>query len=136
MVSICPSESDPRFKVAEFVSDPEVTVLAGLVNEGIYVMMDVVQAEIEKQDPDARVMVFCKEYMVDNGVMTLSDLKKHLATLNWDGVRYILFRDDICVIRWPEAFSFLAGKGVSLFTAGYACRGVPVCVKQLNAFTE
>ena len=134
MVSICPAESDPRPNVSKFVSDSSETVLAGLIAEGVYVLMDVVQEEVRKQFPDARSYAFSKEYFVDHHVMTCSDLKEYVKTLDWNGVRFIFLLDDICVVNWQAAFTFLAGKGVTLFSSGYACRGVPICVKRENAF--
>ena len=134
MVSICPTESDPRLHVSEFISDPDVKMLGGLRSEGFGVLMDVVQAEVERQNPGVRVMVFSKDHLLDRHVLTCGDLKAYLHTLDWEGVRFVIFRDDICIVRWQEAFSFLAGGGITLFTCGYGCHYVPMCVKNENAF--
>ncbi len=136
MVSACPKEADPRPKVAQFVSDPSETVIGGLVTEGLMTLMDIVQAELEKQNPDGGILVMSKESMIDNGVMTVGDLKKYVASVDWSKIRIIVMRDDISVPRWPEAFVPLKGSGITLYMGGTGCKAVPMCTKTLNAFDK
>lgn len=136
MVSACPNEADPRPLVAKFVSDPSVSIIPGLVSEGLYCLMDIVEAEVRKQYPDAKIVLLSKEIMIENRVMTTNDLKKYIASLDWSGVDFIIMRDDISIIRWTEAFAQLKGVPLTLFIGERGCRAVPMCRKLVRPFDD
>ena len=134
MVSSCPNEADPRPLVESFVSDPSVSVIPGLVSEGLESLMDLIEAEVSRQYPGSRAVVMSKEIMIDNRVMTTNDLRKYLKSIDWTGVRFIIMRDDISIIRWTEAFSELKGRDLTLFIGDRGCRNVPQCRKLIRPF--
>ncbi len=136
MVSACPNEADPRPLVAGFVSDPSVKIIPGLVVEGLPSLMDIVEAEVRKQHPDAKIVIMSKESMIDNRVMTTNDLRKYLSSIDWSGVQFIIMRDDISIIRWTEAFTLLKGADITLFIGDNGCRNVPMCRKLIRPFDD
>ena len=48
MVNACPPESDPRPKVADFISNKDNKALAGLTTEGLDALVRVVVDELKK----------------------------------------------------------------------------------------
>lgn len=129
-------DCDPRESVVEFVASPYVRNLTGNVEEGLPSLMGIVEAEIRKQNPSAGVTVLGKEEMEENRIFTRGDLRKYVEGLDWNGVRFLIFRNDICVVNWGEAFDCLRGRGVDVYMGGYAGRGVPICSKLVAPFDK
>lgn len=134
MVTACPTESDPRLGVEQFVKDPLYRVLAGLRTEGADMLMDVVKSEIEKQYPDSNIIVLSRESISDGNVYFARDLqafvRKHLDQSRMNNV---LIYGDLAIDGWQNAFIPLADEniGLQVFFSSLACRAVPLCGKLL-----
>jgi len=81
MVYACPMESDPRDKLQQFVTDPEFNTIAGLRTDGLMALVDMVKATIEKEEPDAKVIVLDREVLSDNGIDMPGDRQDDLRRL-------------------------------------------------------
>ena len=77
MVYSCPVESDPRDKLEDFVRNPDFKVIAGLRTEGLDGLMDLVTAEIRKQEPGSKTILVDREVMSDNGIDFPKDLERY-----------------------------------------------------------
>ena len=66
LIQSCPSESDPRDKVTGFVSDRNIGSIGGLRTDGMQFLIDLVKGEIEKQEPDSRIVMLDRDFLIDN----------------------------------------------------------------------
>ena len=133
MISSCPSESDPRDKVGDFVSKKDVTSIAGFRLDGLEFLKNLVVGEIEKQEPESRIVMLDRDYVSDNGIDFVRDLKKNMETVMSEGVRvnWIVFQD-VSVMDWQTALEVLKGKDAQVYFFTSACRQVPCCFKLLE----
>jgi len=130
MVNVCPSELDPREHVEAFVSDPQVKTLAGLREEGVWKMMDVVEAEVRKQEPGSEIIILDRDSLCEERIDLPRELSDFLLRKADCGKKVnVLVRDDLPIIGWQQALDVLRGKDAQVYVALYACRNVPVCTK-------
>ena len=133
MISSCPSESDPRDKVGDFVSKKDVASIAGFRLDGLEFLKDLVVEEIRKQEPESRIVMLDRDYVSDNGIDFVRDLKKNMETVMSEGgrVNWIVFQD-VSVMDWQTALEVLKGKDAQVYFFTSACRQVPCCFKLLE----
>ncbi len=133
MISSCPSESDPRDKVGDFVSKKDVASIAGFRLDGLEFLKDLVVEEIRKQEPESRIVLLDRDYVSDNGIDFVRDLKKNMETVMSEGghVNWIVFQD-VSVMDWQTALEVLKGKDAQVYFFTSACRQVPCCFKLLE----
>lgn len=133
MISSCPSESDPRDKVGDFVSKKDVASIAGFRLDGLEFLKDLVVEEIRKQEPESRIVLLDRDYVSDNGINFVRDLKKNMETVMSEGgrVNWIVFQD-VSVMDWQTALEVLKGKDAQVYFFTSACRQVPCCFKLLE----
>lgn len=133
MISSCPSESDPRDKVGDFVSKKDVASIAGFRLDGLEFLKDLVVDEIRKQEPESRIVLLDRDYVSDNGIDFVRDLKKNMETVMSEGgrVNWIVFQD-VSVMDWQIALEVLKGKDAQVYFFTSACRQVPCCFKLLE----
>lgn len=133
MISSCPSESDPRDKVGDFVSKKDVASIAGFRLDGLEFLKDLVVEEIRKQEPESRIVLLDRDYVSDNGIDFVRDLKKNMKTVMSKGgrVNWIVFQD-VSVMDWQTALEVLKGKDAQVYFFTSACRQVPCCFKLLE----
>lgn len=133
MISSCPSESDPRDKVGDFVSKKDVASIAGFRLDGLEFLKDLVVDEIRKQEPESRIILLDRDYVSDNGIDFVRDLKKNMETVMSEGgrVNWIVFQD-VSVMDWQTALEVLKGKDAQVYFFTSACRQVPCCFKLLE----
>lgn len=133
MISSCPSESDPRDKVGDFVSKKDVASIAGFRLDGLEFLKDLVVEEIRKQEPKSRIVLLDRDYVSDNGIDFVRDLKKNMETVMSEGgrVNWIVFQD-VSVMDWQTALEVLKGKDAQVYFFTSACRQVPCCFKLLE----
>ncbi len=133
MISSCPSESDPRDKVGDFVSKKDVTSIAGFTLDGLEFLKDLVVEEIRKQEPESRIVLLDRDYVSDNGIDFVRDLKNNMETVMSEGgrVNWIVFQD-VSVMDWQTALEVLKGKDAQVYFFTSACRQVPCCFKLLE----
>lgn len=133
MISSCPSESDPRDKVGDFVSKKDVASIAGFRLDGLEFLKDLVVDEIEKQEPESRIIMLDRDYVSDNGIDFVRDLKKNMEAVMSEGgrVNWIVFQD-VSVMDWQTALEVLKGRNAQVYFFTSACRQVPCCFKLLE----
>lgn len=133
MISSCPSESDPRDKVGDFVSKKDIASIAGFRLDGLEFLKDLVVEEIRKQEPESRIVLLDRDYVSDNGIDFVRDLKKNMETVMSEGgrVNWIVFQD-VSVMDWQTALEVLKGKDAQVYFFTSACRQVPCCFKLLE----
>lgn len=133
MISSCPSESDPRDKVGVFVSKKDVASIAGFRLDGLEFLKDLVVDEIRKQEPESRIVLLDRDYVSDNGIDFVRDLKKNMETVMSESgrVNWIVFQD-VSVMDWQTALEVLKGKDAQVYFFTSACRQVPCCFKLLE----
>ncbi len=133
MISSCPSESDPRDKVGDFVSKKDVASIAGFRLDGLEFLKDLVVEEIRKQESESRIVLLDRDYVSDNGIDFVRDLKKNMETVMSEGgrVNWIVFQD-VSVMDWQTALEVLKGKDAQVYFFTSACRQVPCCFKLLE----
>lgn len=133
MISSCPSESDPRDKVGDFVSKKDVASIAGFRLDGLEFLKDLVVEEIRKQEPESRIVLLDRDYVSDNGIDFVRDLKKNMETVMSEGgrVNWIVFQD-VSVMDWQTALEVLKGNDAQVYFFTSACRQVPCCFKLLE----
>lgn len=133
MISSCPSESDPRDKVGDFVSKKDVASIAGFRLDGLEFLKNLVVEEIRKQEPESRIVLLDRDYVSDNGIDFVRDLKKNMETVMSEGgrVNWIVFQD-VSVMDWQTALEVLKGKDAQIYFFTSACRQVPCCFKLLE----
>ena len=132
MVSACPQEGDPRDKVEDFVRNPDFKVIAGLRTEGLDGLMDLVTAEIRKQEPGSKTILVDREVMSDNGIDFPKDLERYFREEMASGERCnFLLCDDLPVVNWQSALLSLKGADAQVYCFSVACRQIPSCSKML-----
>lgn len=132
-ISSCPTESDPRDKVADFVSKKDIPSIAGFRLDGLEFLKDLVIEEIRKQEPDSRMIILDRDYVSDNGIDFVRDLKKNMESVMTEGgrVNWIVVQD-VSVMDWQTALDVLEGKDAQVYFFTTACRQVPCCFKLLE----
>lgn len=132
MVYACPAESDPRDKLEDYVKDPEYKTIAGLRTEGLQGLIDLVTAEIKRQEPDSKTIFIDREVLSDNGIDFPKDLAKYMGGEMASGQRCnFLMCDDLPVINWQSALQGMQGRNVQVYCFSVACRQIPSCAKML-----
>ena len=132
MVYACPAESDPRDKIENFVKDPEFRTIAGLRTDGMQKLIDLVKAEVIRQEPDSETIFIDRDLLSDERIDFASDLAAYFERKMSSGSRVnFLMTDDIPVINWNAAMSALAGKDAQVYCFTVACRQIPACSKLL-----
>lgn len=129
----CPSESDPRDKVAGFVSDRSVGSISGLRTDGMQFLIDLVTEEIRRQEPDSRLVILDRDFLSDNGVDFARDLDRVMdrMTLECARVNWIV-EQDVPVMDWQKALEKLRGRDTQVYMFTNACRQVPCCFRLLG----
>ncbi len=131
-LSSCPMEGDPHEKVEEFVSEPECSSIAGYRLDGLDYLKNLVVDEIRKQEPESRIVFLDRDYISDNGIDFVRDLRKNLESVTAKGgrINWIVCQD-LPVMDWQTALDVLEGKDAQLYFFTNACRQVPCCFKLL-----
>ena len=132
MVYSCPTESDPRDKLEDFVKNPKHKTIAGLRSEGLDTLIELVADEVRRQEPDSDVEFIDREVLSDNRI----DLAKDLAAYFDDKVATgrklnFLMCDDLPIIDWMSAVRQLTGGNAQVYCFSVACRQIPSCSKLL-----
>ena len=129
----CPSESDPRVKVAGFVSDRSVGSIGGLRTDGMQFLIDLVTEEIRRQEPDSRLVILDRDFLSDNGVDFARDLDRVMDRMTLEGARVNwIVEQDVPVIDWQKALEKLRGRDTQVYMFTNACRQVPCCFRLLG----
>ncbi len=130
MVNLCPNEADPSENVEEFVRDPAVSIMPGLRGYGLVPMMEAVEAEIRRQEPDSTVIVLDRDVLADNSITFPSELEAYIRSRVVEGRRTnVLVNEDLPVLGWQGCVEFLRGTDAQVYCAGFSCKFVPVCTK-------
>ncbi len=128
MVSACPSESDPRLNVAEYVSNRKIKSLAGLREEGLEVTVQVLLDELKKQRGDEKIILVDRDFLADNGVDFARDLVAVLDKMV-DGEGTSVLFTYIPVQGWESAATRCHDKGADVFYGTLACRQTPLITR-------
>ena len=129
----CPSESDPRDKVAGFVSDRSVGSIGGLRTDGMQFLIDLVTEEIRRQEPDSRLVILDRNFLSDNGVDFARDLDRVMDRMTLEGARVNwIVEQDVPVMDWQKALEKLRGRDTQVYMFTNACRQVPCCFRLLG----
>lgn len=129
----CPSESDPRDKVAGFVSDRSMGSIGGLRTDGMQFLIDLVVGEIRKQEPDSDVVVLDRDFLSDNGVDFARDLDRVMDARTSQGRRVNwIVEQDLPVMDWQKSLEKLKGRDTQVYFFTNACRQVPCCFRLLG----
>jgi len=130
MVNACPAESDPRPKVAEFISNKEVKALAGLVVEGLDSLLQIVMEEIERQEPDSNVVLLDRDRLCDEDITFARDLSAFIDRKLAEGKKLnLIISGDIPVVGWNNILEKYRGMDIQVYYGAPACRQVPLCSK-------
>ena len=129
MVSACPQESDPRPKVAKFVSDASERAISGLRSEGLGTLMEVVRGEIEAQSPGTEIVLINRDFTADRMIISKRELTKVLMEITAGKECILFFDESVQVIGWQEALQSLDKEKTQVYYFSLACRQVPLCVK-------
>ncbi len=129
MVSACPQESDPRPKVAKFVSDPSERAISGLRSEGLETLVEVVRGEVEKQSPGTEIIFIDRDYTADHKVISKREMAALLREITSGRECVLMFDESVQIIGWQEALEVLDKTKVQVYYFSLACRQVPLCVK-------
>ncbi len=129
MVSACPQESDPRPKVAKFVSDASERAISGLRSEGLGTLVEVVREEIGRQHPGVDMFFIDRDFTADRMIISKRELAKVLTDLTAGRECILLFDESVQIIGWQEALQSLDREKTQVFYFSLACRQVPLCVK-------
>ncbi len=129
MVSACPQESDPRPKVAKFVSDASERAISGLRSEGLGTLMEVVRGEIEAQSPGTEIVLINRDFTADRMIISKRELAKVLTEITAGKECILFFDESVQVIGWQEALQSLDKEKTQVYYFSLACRQVPLCVK-------
>ena len=132
IISSCPAEGDPVPKVHDFVAKNDVPSIAGFRLDGLEYLKNLVVDEIKAQEPESRIIDLDRDYVSDNGIDFLRDLRKNLEKVTAEGgrVNWIVFQD-VPVMDWQAALDVLKGKDAQVYFFTSACRQVPCCFKLL-----
>lgn len=133
LIQSCPSESDPRDKVSGFVSDRNIGSIGGLRTDGMQFLIDLVRGEIERQEPDSKVVMLDRDFLIDNSVDFARDLVRVMddmtsgdTRINW------IVEQDVPVMDWQKALEKLKGRDTQVYLFTNACRQVPCCFRLLG----
>lgn len=114
------------------MSNPEYKTIAGLRTEGLQGLIDLVTAEIKRQEPDSKTIFIDREVLSDNGIDFPKDLAKYMEGEMASGQRCnFLMCDDLPVINWQSALQGMQGRNVQVYCFSVACRQIPSCAKML-----
>ena len=132
IISSCPAEGDPVPKVHDFVAKNDIPSIAGFRLDGLEYLRNLVVDEIKAQEPESRIIDLDRDYVSDNGIDFLRDLRKNLEKVTSEGgrVNWIVFQD-VPVMDWQAALDVLKGKDAQVYFFTSACRQVPCCFKLL-----
>ncbi len=128
MVSACPSESDPRENVEEFVRNRESKSLAGLREEGLEATVQVLIDELKKQRNGDKIIQVDRDFLADNGVDFARDLVACLDKMV-DGPTTSVIFTYIPVQGWESAATRCHDKGADVFYGVLACRQIPLITR-------
>ena len=133
----CPSESDPRDRVAGFVSDPSSSSLGGLRTDGLQFLVDLVRDELGRQEPGSDVVDLDRDFLSDNGIDFARDLAAALDARTRSGrrVNWIVVQD-LPIPDWQRSLEVLRGRDSQVYLFSTACRQVPCCFKLMNRRTR
>ncbi len=129
MVSACPQESDPRPKVAKFVSDPSERAISGLRSEGLETLVEVVREEVGKQLPGTEIIFIDRDFTADRKIISKRELGNVLREITSGKECVLMFDESVQIIGWQEALQVLDKSRVQVYYFSLACRQVPLCVK-------
>ena len=130
MVNACPPQSDPRPKVEDFVSNSETKAISGLVTEGLDSLLEVVMAEIRRQQPDSNVILVDRELLSEENITFARELSDFVERELSDGRKLnLIFSGDIPIIGWNMAIERFKGRNICAYYGVLACRQVPLCSK-------
>ena len=130
MVNACPPESDPRPKVADFISNKDNKALAGLTTEGLDTLVKVIVDELKKQEPDSNIFVVDRELLGDEDITFAKDFTAFIDRKLAEGKKLnTVICGDIPVIGWNLALEKYKGCNMQVYYAAAACRQVPLCTK-------
>ena len=130
MVNACPTQSDPRLNVAEFVSNKDCKALAGLVVEGLESLLDVVIEEIKKQEPESNIVLVDRDLLSDENITFARELAAYIDGKLADGKKLnLIISGDIPVVGWNGILDNYKGKNIQVYYGASACRQVPLCSK-------
>ena len=130
MVNACPAESDPRPKVAEFVSNSESKALAGLVVEGLDSLLQIVMEEIRRQEPDSNIILIDRDLLSEEDITFARDLSAFIDRKLSDGKKLnLIISGDIPIIGWNNILEKYKGANIQVYYGAPACRQVPLCTK-------
>ena len=110
-----------------------VEVLGGLRTDGMQFLIGLVKGEIERQEPDSRVVMLDRDFLIDNGVDFARDLVRVMddmtsgdTRINW------IVEQDVPVMDWQKALEKLKGRDTQVYLFTNACRQVPCCFRLLG----
>ncbi len=130
MVNACPAESDPRPKVADFVSNKDNKALAGLVVEGTGSLVNIVKEEIQRQEPDSNIVLLDRELLADEDITFGRDLSAFIDKKLAEGKKVnLIIVGDIPIVGWNSILENYKGANMQVYYAAAACRQVPLCTK-------
>ena len=128
MVSACPTESDPRENVEEFVRNRSSKSLAGLRTEGLDATVQVLVDELGKQRAGDSVILVDRDFLADNGIDFARNLIACLDRMV-KGERDSVIFTYIPVKGWEEAAVLCHNKGADVFYGTLACRQIPLITR-------
>jgi len=132
MVNACPVQADPRLNVSDFVSNYSIRAMAGLVTEGLIPLMEVLEDELKKQEPDSLVVRIDRDVLADEDICFGRELKAYIDGKRVSGKKVnLLILDDIPVVGWKDVIEEYKGSGMQVYYGSLACRQTPLCTKVL-----
>jgi len=132
MVNACPVQADPRLNVSDFVSNYSTRAMAGLVTEGLIPMMDILEEELKKQEPESLTVRIDRDLLADEDICFARELSAYIDGKRALGKKVnLLIVDDIPVIGWNNLIEEYKGSGMQAYYGSLACRQVPLCTKLL-----
>ncbi len=132
MVNACPVQADPRLNVFDFVSNDSIRAMSGLVTEGLIPMMDVLEEELKKQEPESLTVRIDRDLLADEDICFSRELSAFIDGKLASGRKLnLIIVDDIPVVGWNVLMENYRGSGVQVYYGTLACRQVPLCTKLL-----
>ena len=130
MVNACPTQSDPRENVSEFISNKECKALAGLVVEGLDSLLEIVIDEIRKQEPESNIVLVDRDFLSDENITFARELSSYVDKRLSEGKKLnLIVSGDIPVVGWNMIFDKYKGMDLQVYYGVSACRQVPLCSK-------
>jgi hypothetical protein len=129
MVSACPTESDPKAHVEEFLKNDGMRVMSGLRDKGVENLVEVLISEIRKQEPDSNLIILNKDVLSD--VCFVKELTGYLKKYFMsDRKNVVVISEPLSLIGWQNAFEPLKGEyRIQVYFTDVACRQIPICCK-------